>query len=55
MLDLAIVAVADTVLDAQPFARIEVVHGLVEHHAQRARHRAVSSIGGDVDEFNVFG
>ena len=55
MLDLAIMSVADAVLDAQALAGIQVVQGFVQHHAQRPRQRAISGIAGDVDELDVFG
>ena len=55
MLDLAIVAVADAVLDAQALAGVQVVERLVEHHAQRARVHAETSVGHDIDELDVLG
>ena len=55
VLDLTIVAVADTVLDAQALTGIEVVERLVKDHAQRARHHAIPGIVGDVNKLDVFG
>ena len=55
VLDLAIMAVADAVLDAEPLAGIEVVERFVQHHAERPRHHAIAGIVGNIKIFNVFG